>query len=58
LLLRIWFGFSHPTHPAPVTPDRPGAVHLDFLDLLREDNTFKSLEEMRRLCEARGLFFS
>jgi thiosulfate/3-mercaptopyruvate sulfurtransferase len=33
----------------------PGAVHLHFLDLLREDQTFKAPEEMRRLCEARGV---
>jgi len=33
----------------------PGAVHLYFQDLLREDNTFKPPEEMRRLCEARGV---
>lgn len=33
----------------------PGAVHLHFLDLLREDATFKPPDEMRRLCEARGV---
>ncbi len=33
----------------------PGAVHLYFMDLLREDGTFKDRGEMRRLCEARGV---
>ena len=33
----------------------PGAVHLHFLDLLREDGTFKDRDEVRRLCEARGV---
>jgi len=33
----------------------PGAVHLYFLDLLNEDTTFKAPEEMRRLCQARGV---
>ncbi len=33
----------------------PGAVHLYFMDLLREDGTFKAPDEMRRLCEARGV---
>ncbi len=33
----------------------PGAVHLHFLDLLREDGTFVAPDEMRRLCEARGV---
>jgi thiosulfate/3-mercaptopyruvate sulfurtransferase len=33
----------------------PGAVHLHFLDLLRDDGTFKAPEEMLRLCEARGV---
>lgn len=33
----------------------PGAVHLHFRELLREDGTFKDREEMRRLCAARGV---
>ena len=33
----------------------PGAMHLHFLDLLREDGTFKAPAEMRRLCEAVGV---
>ncbi len=33
----------------------PGAVHLHFLDLLREDGTFVAPDEMRQLCEARGV---
>jgi len=33
----------------------PGAVHLYFMDLLREDGVFKAPDEMRRLCEARGV---
>lgn len=33
----------------------PGAVHLHFMDLLREDGTFKPAAEMRRLCEERGV---
>jgi thiosulfate/3-mercaptopyruvate sulfurtransferase len=33
----------------------PGAVHLHFLDLLREDGTFKDRDEVRRQCKARGV---
>lgn len=33
----------------------PGAVHLHFLDLLREDGTFKDRDEVRRQCKALGV---
>ena len=33
----------------------PGAVHLHFMDLLREDGTFRDRDELRRLCEGRGV---
>ena len=33
----------------------PGAVHLYFMDLLREDGTFRDRDELRRLCEGRGV---
>ncbi len=46
---------GRPDDGAERTGRIPGAVHLHFLDLLREDGIFKAPAEMRRLCEAAGV---
>ena len=45
-----------PDHGAERTGRIPGAVHLYYRELLNEDDTFRSLEELRSVLRARGAF--
>ncbi len=42
-------------HGAERTGRIPGAVHLHFRDILHDDDTYKSPDEIRRLCAATGV---
>ncbi len=46
---------GRPDDGAERTGRIPGAVHLHFRDLLQDDGTFRGADEMRGLCEVRGV---